>query len=127
MPSPKSQTHLVMDVPDDVDLSKSPLRYGLNNPTFILGAFNPGLCRLSNGNLLMMVRVAEALVDSVYDGKAHCIRWDEDKGFSAEGWPVEEVEMNDPRKFRIKAYAFPVYALTSLSWLLPVFVLLHQI
>ena len=28
--------------------------------------------------------------------------------------------MNDPRKFKINAYGFPVYALTSLSWLLPV-------
>jgi len=106
--------------PGDVDLSKSPLRNGLNNPTFVLGAFNPGLCRLPNGNLLIMVRVAEALVDAVFDDKAHCIRWDEKKGFSAEGWNLDEVEMTDPRKFRISAYAFPVYALTSLSWLLPV-------
>ena len=30
------------------------------------------------------------------------------------------VTMNDPRKFKINAYGFPVYALTSLSWLLPV-------
>ncbi len=28
--------------------------------------------------------------------------------------------MTDPRKFRINYYSFPVYALTSLSWLLPV-------
>ncbi len=35
-------------------------------------------------------------------------------------WPLAEVEMQDPRKFKIKAYGFPVYALTSLSWLLPV-------
>jgi len=68
----------------------------------------------------MMVRVAEALLDAVFDSKAHCIRWDEGKGFSTEGWDLSEVEMNDPRKFRISVYAFPVYALTSLSWLLPV-------
>ncbi len=106
--------------PDDVDLSQSPLRKGLFLPTFVLGAFNPGLCRLPNGNLLLIVRVAEALQNAVFDNKVHCIRWDDNKGYSAEGWHLAEVEMNDPRKFRIKAYEFPVYALTSLSWLLPV-------
>jgi predicted GH43/DUF377 family glycosyl hydrolase len=106
--------------PDDVDLSRSPLRKGLKNDTFVLGAFNPGLARLPNGNLVMMVRIAEALKEAVYDGKVHCIRWDEKLGFSADGWALSEVEMNDPRKFRITAYGFPVYALTSLSWLLPV-------
>ena len=47
--------------PDDVDLSRSPLRRGVTEPTYVLGAFNPGLARLPNGNLLLMVRVAEAL------------------------------------------------------------------
>ncbi len=120
----KTKDYITSDIlifkPDNVDLSQSPLRQGLNQPTFVLGAFNPGLCRLPNGNLLLMVRVAEALVNAVFDNKVHCIRWDKNKGFSAEGWELSEVEMNDPRKFRIKAYPFPVYALTSLSWLLPV-------
>ena len=57
--------------PDDVDLSYSPLRNGLKEKTFVLGAFNPGLCRLPNGNLLMMVRVAEAQVKQ--DLKTKCI------------------------------------------------------
>ena len=30
-----------------------------------MGAFNPGLARLPNGNLLLMVRVAEALKEPV--------------------------------------------------------------
>ena len=106
--------------PDDVDLASSPLRNGLKEKTYIMGAFNPGLCRLPNGNLLMMVRVAEALANPVFNNKAHCIRWDKEKGYVAEGWPLAEVDMPDPRKFRIIAYNFPVYALTSLSWLLPV-------
>lgn len=114
------KSDIIIFKPDDVDLSKSPLRNGLDNPTFVLGAFNPGLCRLPNGNLLMMVRVAEALKESVFDGKAHCIRWDEGKGFSADGWNLADVDMTDPRKFKIKAYNFLVFALTSLSWLLPV-------
>lgn len=106
--------------PDDVDLTRSPLRGGLPDKTFVLGAFNPGLCRLPNGNLLLMVRIAEALATPVDNARVHCIRWDEEKKYTTEGWPLSEVEIRDPRKFRIKAYGFPVYALTSLSWLLPV-------
>ncbi len=105
--------------PADVDLSFSPLRNGLKEDTYVLGAFNPGLCRLSNGNLLMMVRVAEALSNAVVGDKVHCIRWNENM-YVTDAWPLSEVTMNDPRKFRINCYGFPVYALTSLSWLLPV-------
>lgn len=111
--------HLIF-TPDDVDKSRSPLRNGLNEPTYILGAFNPGLCRLPNGNLLMMVRIAEALSKPVYNDAAHCIRWDSEKGFLTDAWSFTDVNMNDPRKFKINAYNFPVYGLTSLSWLLPV-------
>ena len=111
--------HLIF-VPDDVDLSKSPLRNGLDEKTYTLGAFNPGLCRLPNGNLLIMVRVAEALTNPIVDGKVHCIRWDATNKFTTDAWLLSEVDMQDPRKFKIKKYGFPVYALTSLSWLLPV-------
>jgi predicted GH43/DUF377 family glycosyl hydrolase len=106
--------------PNDVDLAHSPLRNGLKEETYVLGAFNPGLCRLPNGNLLMMVRVAEALLHPVVNDHAFCIRWDEEKNYTTDAWPLSAVNMNDPRKFRINAYNFPVYALTSLSWLLPV-------
>ena len=47
--------------PDDVDLTRSPLAGQLGVETYVLGAFNPGLTRLPSGNLLIMVRVAEAL------------------------------------------------------------------
>jgi beta-1,2-mannobiose phosphorylase / 1,2-beta-oligomannan phosphorylase len=106
--------------PDDVDLTRSPLRQGLKEKTYVLGAFNPGLCRLPNGNLLLMVRIAEALSTPVHHHRIHCIRWDEESTYTTDGWPLSEVEIQDPRKFRIKAYGFPVFALTSLSWLLPV-------
>lgn len=106
--------------PLDVDLSFSPLRSGLRSDTYVLGAFNPGLCRLPNGNLLMMVRVAEALSEVKKNGKVHSIRWDKEHGYVTDAWPSSEVTMTDPRKFRINYYNFPVYALTSLSWLLPV-------
>ncbi|HYV91502.1 MAG TPA: hypothetical protein VE978_06955 [Chitinophagales bacterium] len=96
------------------------MRNGLQEKTHVLGSFNPGLCRLPNGNLMMMVRIAEALSNPVGDDKVKCIRWDIEKGYVTDKWLRAEVEMKDPRKFRINAYGFPVYALTSLSWLLPV-------
>ena len=111
--------HLIF-TPDDVDLSYSPLRNGITDGTYVLGAFNPGLCRLPNGNLLMMVRVAEALTKPVVNDQVHCIRWDAAKGYVTDAWPLAEISMSDPRKFKINAYGFAVYALTSLSWLLPV-------
>ena len=106
--------------PADVDLSLSPLRNGLTETTFVLGAFNPGLCRLPNGNLLLMVRVAEALVNPITDNKIHSIRWDKSGNFMVDAWPLGDVTMDDPRKFTIDQYNFSVIALTSLSWLLPV-------
>jgi predicted GH43/DUF377 family glycosyl hydrolase len=106
--------------PGDVDLTYSPLRGNPDLKTYVLGAFNPGFCRLPNGNLLMMVRVAEALANPLQKGNAYSIRWDPENGYIKDGWPVESLEMLDVRKFRIKDYDFPVYVLTSLSWLLPV-------
>jgi beta-1,2-mannobiose phosphorylase / 1,2-beta-oligomannan phosphorylase len=106
--------------PDDVDLQKSPLRKTIHEKTFVLGAFNPGLCRLPNGNLLIIVRIAEALLEPIKGNFVRSIRWDELKGFILDEWAREDVDMSDPRKFRINRYEFPVYALTSLSWLLPV-------
>ncbi len=111
--------HLIF-TPADVDLSNSPMYGQLNKSTFVLGAFNPGLCRLPNGNLLMMVRIAEALTEAVEDAKVHCIRWDNIKGYVTDAWNLSETDMQDPRHFKINAYGFTVLALTSLSWLLPV-------
>ncbi len=106
--------------PDDVDLSFSPLRKTIKEKTYALGAFNPGLCRLKNGNLLLMVRVAEALSNAVVNDKVYAIRWDKEKDFVTDGWNLADTNMADPRQFRINAYRFKVIALTSLSWLLPV-------
>ena len=119
-PNPHILSDRLIFTPDDVDLSRSPLRSSLTEKTYTLGAFNPGLCRLPNGNLLLMVRVAEALAEPVSGDKIRCIRWDAEKNFVCDEWPLGEVIADDPRKFRIKKYGFPVYALTSISWLLPV-------
>lgn len=110
--------------PDDVDLSRSPLAGHLDAETYVLGAFNPGLTRLPGGNLLMMVRVAEALRKPIRGGKVHAIRWEGEEGSSGryvlDGWPLEHADTADPRKFLLQGNKWRVMALTSLSWLLPV-------
>lgn len=105
--------------PDDIDLSRSPLAGQLGMETYVLGAFNPGLTRLANGNLLMMVRIAEALKEPIGDGHVHVIRWSEG-GFTIDRWPLEFADTADPRKFMMREGGWKVMALTSLSWLLPV-------
>lgn len=114
------ETDILVFRPADIDLSFSPLRKGISVPTFVLGAFNPGLTRLPNKNLLMMVRVAEALKEPVVDGMIHSIRWSVD-GYKLDAYPLNEVDTDDPRKFSIKSdLPAPILALTSISWLLPV-------
>ena len=109
---------LVFD-PRDVDLSRSPLAGKIGAKTYALGTFNPGLTRLPNGNLLMMIRVAEALTDPVRDGKVHTIRWDDGR-YILDGYPLDTVDLSDPRQFVLHGQPWRVMALTSLSWLLPV-------
>ncbi|TCP37336.1 glycosidase [Sphingomonas sp. BK235] len=105
--------------PDDVDLSRSPLAGHLDAETYVLGAFNPGMTRLASGNLLMMVRVAEALRHPVRDQQIDAIRWDGDR-YVLDAWPLSLVDTSDPRKFMMRGGGWKVMALTSLSWLLPV-------
>ena len=113
--------------PRDVDLSKGPLAGRIDAETYCLGAFNPGMTRLPNGNLLMMVRVAEALETPIVDQKIHSIRWEPGDAHTADAgrycldpWPLEMVDTADPRKFMMRGGGWKVMALTSLSWLLPV-------
>ena len=113
------QTDRLVFTPDDVDLARSPLAHQFEAETFVLGAFNPGLTRLPNGNLLMMVRIAEALRNPVKDGQIHSIRFD-GEGYVLDAWPLELVDMSDPRKFLVGGGQSRAMALTSLSWLLPV-------
>lgn len=106
--------------PDDIDLSRSPLRKGIDTGTYVLGAFNPAMTTLPNGNLLLMVRVAEALSNPVRSDEIHAIRWSDGR-YLTDAYTLGEVVTDDPRKFTIKKFEPNiVYALTSLSWLLPV-------
>jgi predicted GH43/DUF377 family glycosyl hydrolase len=126
------QDRLVL-VPDDIDLARSPLAGHLDAETYVLGAFNPGFTRLPNGNLLMMVRVAEALREPMRDGKVHAIRYvpkDQRTGddephpqagrFVLDAWPLDLCDTADPRTFILRGGGWRILALTSLSWLLPV-------
>lgn len=106
--------------PDDVDLERSPLRRQLKEETYVLGAFNPALTRLPSGNLLLMVRVAEALRHPVVANTVRAIRWDPEKGYVADAYDLATVDVTDPRKFGVLGHQSRVMALTSLSWLLPV-------
>ena len=105
--------------PHDVDLSRSPLRRSLDAPTHVLGAFNPGLTRLPSGNLLLMVRIAEALTEPVSAGHVRAIRWTPE-GYVLDSHPLSTVTMTDPRQFSLQGGPHRLLALTSLSWLLPV-------
>jgi predicted GH43/DUF377 family glycosyl hydrolase len=109
--------------PHDVDLSRSPLAGKVDAETYVLGAFNPGMTRLPNGNLLLMVRIAEALRHPVRDQQIHAIRWQADGeggDYVLDAWPLSLVDTSDPRKFMMRGAGWKVMALTSLSWLLPV-------
>jgi beta-1,2-mannobiose phosphorylase / 1,2-beta-oligomannan phosphorylase len=112
-------TDRLVIVPDDIDLSRSPLRATLDARTFVLGAFNPGMTRLANGNILLMVRVAEALSEAVDGDHVRAIRWDEGR-YVLDRWATDSVDLTDPRKFMLLHQNWRVMALTSLSWLLPV-------
>lgn len=105
--------------PHDVDLSRSPLAGHLDAETYVLGAFNPGMTRLANGNLLLMVRIAEALRDPVEGGFIHSLRRDEGR-YVRDRWPLDKVDASDPRAFHMTGQPWRTVALTSLSWLLPV-------
>jgi predicted GH43/DUF377 family glycosyl hydrolase len=105
--------------PDDVDLSRSPLRGSVDEPTYVLGAFNPGLARLPGGNLLLMVRVAEALREPVQGDCARAIRWT-GEGYVLDRHPLHGIHIDDPRQFALRDRNPRLLGLTSLSWLLPV-------
>ena len=106
--------------PDDIDLGRSPLAGQLGMETYVLGAFNPGMTRLANGNLLMMVRVAEALREPIARRPGPRDPLGARDAIVLDGWPLELADTADPRKFLLRGGGWKVMALTSLSWLLPV-------
>ncbi|NOZ22288.1 MAG: glycosidase [Planctomycetes bacterium] len=107
--------------PADVDPAELPIQKQTGVETYVLGAFNPGMARLPNGNLVIMVRVAEALKEPIHGQHVTSIRWTPSQGYVVDKYPLGEVDTTDPRKFRLLEYPhIKVCRLTSLSWLLPV-------
>jgi beta-1,2-mannobiose phosphorylase / 1,2-beta-oligomannan phosphorylase len=110
---------LIIFDPRDVDLRKSPLRGSVREETFVLGAFNPGLTRLPTGNLLMMVRVAEALRQPIREEHVFGLRWSDGR-YVIDRYPRADVDDRDPRSLVLMGKQCRTLILTSLSWLLPV-------
>lgn len=107
--------------PKNIDLEYSPIRKDLKVDTFVLGAFNPGMSKLSNGNIILMLRIAEALTEPFEGNKMHGIRWDVEKGYVQDAYNIEDLDMADPRIYTLsKYYPLQINVLTSLSWLLPI-------
>jgi len=107
--------------PGDIDLKYSPLSFGKDIPTYVLGSFNPAMTVLPNGNILLMIRVAEALTNPRIGNQVSALRWDVDNGFVIDTYATDEVDLSDPRQILLKKYLpTTVLALTSISWLLPV-------
>jgi beta-1,2-mannobiose phosphorylase / 1,2-beta-oligomannan phosphorylase len=105
--------------PGDIDLSLSPLRQSVAEETYVLGAFNPGFTRLPSGNLLMMVRVAEALRRPIEEDHVAAIRWSNGR-YVIDRFPRASVNDKDPRQLQLSQHHYKTLILTSFSWLLPV-------
>ncbi len=106
--------------PSDVNLKYSPLRKNINLDTYVLGAFNPGMTKLPNNNLLLMVRIAEVLKENKTKKCYRFLRWTKNKGYVIDEIPAEMLDTSDPRKYMILGKPNKTYSLTSSSWLLPV-------
>ncbi len=106
--------------PHDIDPKELPVGQGTGLETYVFGTLNPGLCRLPNGNLLMMVRIAEALSEPRTGNETQVLRYNTLTGsFDVNHYQTRDLDFADPRKYRFKNEG-EIYALTSLSWLLPV-------
>jgi predicted GH43/DUF377 family glycosyl hydrolase len=107
--------------PREIAASKYLIQAATGEPTYILGTFNPGLTRLPNGNLLLMVRVAEALKSTLDRNRFRLVQWIPKIGYHIEIFSATQLDTSDPRKFRfLNFHGVKVYGLTSFSWLLPV-------
>ena len=108
--------------PENISINFCPVAKDTGKETFILGTFNPGMSRLKNNNILLMIRIAEALKgfkgkDFVFTPRMNLKK----KKFVLDSYPRKDVKFSDPRHFDItQANGEPALRLTSISWLLPV-------
>ncbi|TKJ16989.1 glycosidase [Candidatus Woesearchaeota archaeon B3_Woes] len=108
--------------PDYVSIDFCPVAKDTGQETFLLGTFNPGMTRLKNGNVLLMIRMAETLKGFKGKDVVYTPRMDlKKKKFVLDTYPRKHVKFSDPRHFDIKQpNGETAIRLTSVSWLLPV-------
>ena len=108
--------------PDDIKEEFKSVDKDIAQKTEIIGTFNPGMTKLPNGNILLMVRVAEALKEWKTKESILSPRFDvKSNKFVIDTYPIKKVTLNDPRLFLIRQEnGITALRLTSLSWLLPV-------
>lgn len=110
--------------PEDVSKSIRPLSRDLSRKTKIIGTFNPAISRLSNGNVIMVVRVSEGLTNWIFKNKVLSPRFDYiKKKFVIDSYDRKDViiDKKEPRFFFVKQKKnAKALRLTFISWLLPV-------
>lgn len=108
--------------PGDISSDFRPVGKDTNQETYIMGTFNPGMTRLKNNNILLMVRVAEALKKFKTETEVFTPRMDlKKKKFVLDSYPRKYVKFTDPRHLDIQQENNSVaIRLTSISWLLPI-------
>ena len=108
--------------PGDIKEEFKSLDKDIDQKTEIIGTFNPGLTKLPNGNVLLMVRVAEALKEWKTKESILSPRFDvKSNKYVIDAYPKKIVALKDPRLFNIRqGNGLHALRLTSLSWLLPV-------
>ena len=92
--------------PESIKESFRPIGKRLKKETKILATFNPGAVKLANGNILLMVRVAEAIVNPIKGNKIGSIRWDEKKGYVIDYYKKKDTNLEDPRAIKINNSSF---------------------
>lgn len=108
--------------PGNIDPDFRPMGKGTGKKTFIQGTYNPGMARLKNGNILLIIRVAEHLEKPVEKNYVFSPRMDvKEKKYVLDMFPRKIVGFKDPREIDIIQQNKTIAVrLTGISWLLPV-------
>ena len=108
--------------PNDLNKDIRPLQEDIKDETEIIGTFNPGMTTLLNGNILLMIRVAEAIKNYELDDYILTPRFEATKNkFIVDKYPIETIKIKDPRLFELQQEnRTTTLRLTSISWFLPI-------
>lgn len=101
----------------DVDLSFLLIRNQLKLASYVLGGYNPSLTRLTNSNLLLMVRAAESLHQTITHNIFSVIRWNLEQDYVIDKIPIDDLDTSDPRESLLNNYSSKTYYRASLSCL----------